>query len=64
MKEIVGTKIIIGNNSASNINCNYTVFAERKMKDKLKVEYEGQTPADYPGDNSEYSLAGWDYDRR
>lgn len=64
VKEIVGTKIIIGNNSGNQINCNYTVFAERVMNDKLQVEYEGQSPADYPGDNSQYSLAGWDYDRR
>lgn len=64
VKEIKGTKIIIGNNSGSQINCNYTVFAERVMNDKLKVEYKGQSPADYPGDNSQYSLAGWNYDRR
>ena len=64
VKEIVGTKIIVGNNSGNQINCNYTVFAERKLDDKLQVEYEGQSPADYPGDNSQYSLAGWDYDRR
>tara|TARA_B100000073_G_scaffold144279_2_gene118782 strand:+ start:2843 stop:3733 length:891 start_codon:yes stop_codon:yes gene_type:complete len=64
VKEIVGTKVIIGNNSGNQINCNYTVFAERKLNDKLQVEYEGQSPADYPGDNSQYSLAGWDYDRR
>jgi len=64
VKEIVGTKIIIGNNSGNAINCNYTVFAERILEDKLQVEYEGQSPADYPGDNSQYSLAGWNYDRR
>jgi len=64
VKEIIGTKIIIGNNSETQINCNYTVFAERKLNDKLQVEYEGQSPADYPGDNSQYSLAGWDYDKR
>ena len=64
IKEIKDGKILVGNNSASKIHCHYTVFAERKTRDKLQVEYEGQTPADYPGDNSEYSLAGWDYDRR
>ena len=64
VKEIIGTKIIIGNNSGNTINCNYTVFAERKLNDKLQVEYEGKSPVDYPGDNSQYSLAGWDYDRR
>ena len=64
VKEIIGTKIIVGNNSGNAINCNYTVFAERILDDKLQVEYEGQSPADYPGDNSQYSLAGWNYDRR
>lgn len=46
------------------IECHYTIFAERKTKDRLQPEYEGQTPLDYPGNNSEYSLAGWDYDQR
>jgi hypothetical protein len=59
-----GRRIKIKNNSGSSINCHYTVFAERVMNDKLQVEYEGQSPADYPGDNSQYSLAGWNYDRR
>ena len=27
-------------------------------------EYRGYTPDDYPGDNSEYSIVGWDYDKR
>lgn len=59
-----GRKIIIKNNSGGPIHCYYTVFAERKTNDRLHPEYEGRTPADYPGDNSEYSLAGWDYDVR
>lgn len=56
-----GTKIKIKNNSGTPIKCYYTVFAERVTKDKLQPEYKGLTPADYPGDNSEYALAGWDY---
>lgn len=56
-----GTKIKIKNNSGTPIKCYYTVFAERVTKDKLQTEYKGLTPADYPGDNSEYALAGWDY---
>lgn len=59
-----GRRIIIKNNSGGPIRCYYTVFAERKTNDRLQPEYEGRTPADYPGDNSEYSLAGWDYDVR
>lgn len=42
----------------------YTVFAERKDGDRNIPEYEGETPADYPGDSNQFSIAGWDYDRR
>jgi len=58
-----GTKIKIKNNSATSIHCHYTVFGERKTQDKLQVEYKGLTPDDYPGDNTEYALGGWDYAR-
>lgn len=53
-----GTKITIKNNSSSNINCDYIVFAERKDTTKNVPEYKGLTPADYPGDNSEYVING------
>jgi len=56
-----GTKIIVKNNSGSSIKCYYTVFGERVTQDKLQPEYKGLTPDDYPGDNSEYALGGWDY---
>lgn len=59
-----GTRIIVKNNLGSSIKCDYIIYGERKMKDKLQPEYEGKTPDDYPGDNSEYSLAGWNYDKR
>lgn len=59
-----GTRIYVKNNLGSTINCDYIVYGERKTKDKLQPEYEGRTPDDYPGDNAEYSLAGWNYDRR
>lgn len=58
-----GTEIKIKSNSGKPIYCHYTVFAERVTNDQLKVEYEGLTPYDYPGDNSEYALGGWDYAR-
>ncbi len=58
-----GTKIKIKNNSGTSIHCHYTVFAERVTQDKLQVEYKGLTPDDYPGDNTEYALGGWDYAR-
>jgi hypothetical protein len=56
-----GTKIKIKTNSGVPIKCYYTVFAERVTNDKLQPEYKGLTPYDYPGDNSEYALGGWDY---
>ena len=59
-----GTRIIVRNNLGSSIKCDYIVYGERRTKDRLQPEYEGLTPKDYPGCNDEYSLAGWDYDRR
>lgn len=56
-----GTRIKLKNTSGNSIHCYYTVFGERVTKDKLQPEYKGLTPMDYPGDNSEYALAGWDY---
>ena len=53
-----GTTIHIKNNSASKINCDYVVYAERKDTPKNIPEYRGLTPEDYPGDNSEYVING------
>jgi len=55
--------VFIKSGNASHINCYYHIWADR-LGDKLIPEYEGTTPLDYPGDNSQYSLAGWDYDKR
>jgi hypothetical protein len=44
------------------INCYYHIFAERKDGESLIPEYEGKTPADYPGDNNQYSISGYHYD--
>ena len=46
------------------INCYYHVFAERSDGEKLIPEYKGTTPADYPGNNDEYSVSGYHYDVR
>jgi hypothetical protein len=53
-----GTKIYIKNNSATGINCDYVVYAERKDATKNIPEYKGLTPLDYPGDNKEYTING------
>jgi hypothetical protein len=43
------------------IDCFYHVYAERKDTEKLIPEYEGSIE-DYPGDNSQRSVAGYHYD--
>lgn len=44
------------------VHCFYHVFGERADGEKLIPEYEGNSPADYPGNNSEYSVSGYHYD--
>ena len=46
------------------VDCFYHIMAQRKDVPNLVVEYEGKTPADYPGDNTGYSIAGYNYDVR
>jgi len=56
-----GKKIFIKSGMGTRIDCYYTIQAARIDGEKLIVEYEGQTPADYPGDPSQYSISGYDY---
>jgi len=53
-----GTRIIVKNNLGGPIKCDFVVFAERKDTTRNIPEYEGLTPNDYPGDNSEYTING------
>jgi hypothetical protein len=59
-----GKKVIVKNNQGSAINCYYKVEAARIDGEPLIVEYEGETPADYPGDSTQYSISGYDYGRK
>ena len=54
-------KIYLQSKNPIPIHCFYHVFAERKDGEKLIVEYEGESPKDYPGNSSQYSIAGYDY---
>ena len=53
VQRIEDNKIHIGGgmpiNGALEYCYHYTVYAERKDMDKLIVEYEGESPKDYPG---------------
>ena len=57
-------KVYLQSNNKTLIDCFYHIFAERIDGEKLIVEYVGETPADYPGDSSQYSIAGYDYGRK
>jgi hypothetical protein len=59
-----GKRILIRSGTASNIDCYYVIHAARIDGEPLIVEYEGQTPADYPGSDKQYSISGYDYDAR
>lgn len=58
-----GTQIKIRSENGTNIDCYYSVYGARKDGEPLIPEYEGESPADYPGDPSQYSIAGYDYGR-
>ena len=62
--EIREDKIILSSDHLTQVKCFYHVYAERKDVKKNIPEYEGSSPSDYPGDNTQYSIAGYNYDRR
>lgn len=53
VESIKDNKIYVGGGAViqgqTHFNYHYTIFAERKDLDKLIVEYEGESPKDYPG---------------
>ena len=59
-----GTKVKVRSGNASAIDCYYTIQASRIDGEKLIVEYEGETPADYPGSKDQFSISGFDYGRK
>jgi hypothetical protein len=63
VKDIREDRIIISGDYLTNVKCFYQVWADRSGE-PLIVEYKGQSPAEYPGDSSSYSIAGYDYDVR
>jgi hypothetical protein len=54
-------KIYLQSRGGMPIDCFYYIMAERKDTEKLIPEYQG-TIEDYPGDNSQRSIAGYHYD--
>ena len=64
VKRIDPTEIHLQANGGMPIDCFYHVFGARADGERLTPEYEGETPQDYPGNNDQYSIAGYHYDRR
>jgi hypothetical protein len=54
-------KVKSGN--GTTIDCYYTIHASRIDGEPLIVEYEGETPAEYPGSKDQFSISGYDYGR-
>ena len=64
VKRIDEEKVYLQSKAGFPINCYYHIFAERTDGEKLIVEYKGDSAGDYPGDNTQYSIAGYHYDTR
>ena len=62
VKEIKDNKIILSSDHLTQVECFYQVWGNR-IGPELHVEYEGESPADYPGDQSDHSIAGYHYDK-
>ena len=64
VKRIDEDKIHLQSKGGMPIDCFYHIYGTRADGERLIPEYEGQSPADYPGNNDEYSVSGYHYDRK
>jgi hypothetical protein len=64
VKRIDEDKIYLQSKGGMPIHCFYHIFAERADGERLISEYQGESPADYPGNNNEYSVSGYHYDTK
>ena len=65
VKSVDKNKITISNRKGDEClpSCYYEVWASRIDGEPLVVEYEGESPKDYPKDPEQFSIAGYDYGR-
>ena len=59
-----GKSVYIKSGNASAIDCFYDIWVARYINpedhdEKLHVVYDGESPADYPGDNDNYIIGGY-----
>ena len=62
VKRIDEDKVYLQSKGGMPIHCFYHIFGTRMDGERLIPEYEGESPADYPGNNDEYSISGYHYD--
>ena len=62
IKRIDEEKVYLQSQGNMPIDCFYHIYAERKDGETLIPEYQGSSPAQYPGNNDEYSVSGYHYD--
>ena len=63
VKEFDSKEVVLESTENISIHCFYHIFGERIDTERLIAEYEGDIE-DYPGDNSERSIAGYHYDKK
>ena len=56
-------KVYLQSQGGMPVDAFYNIMAARIDGEELVVEYGGETPADYPGDPSQFSISGYDYGR-
>lgn len=62
VKRIADNKIYLQSHGGMPIDCYFHIYGTRADGERLIAEYEGASPADYPGNNDEYSVSGYHYD--
>ena len=62
VKRMDEDKIYLQSSGGFPIDCFFHIYATRADGERLIAEYEGESPADYPGDNNQYSISGYHYD--
>ena len=58
VKRIDEDKVYLQAHGGMPINCFYHIYGERQDCERNIAEYEGTSPEDYPGDNSQYLQSG------
>ena len=61
IEKIEDNIVFLNEKDGLEINCHFHAYGERIDTEKLIPEYEGEIE-DYPGDNSQRSIVGWNYD--